>query len=291
MRTGGLESRLMDTLLRLLVTTSGSFGLDDGTKILKESTSRLEDILWLDTWQNFSYALLEPDESYNGGQWRGVVQSWTKLPKGQSQADPSFVAIEPNDDRPAWWTKHGNKAWSHMIKAHKREEAEEIKTQRASAGGKPGSSSPTKGKQTTNSQSGSKSKRKAMSNEKSSQRRQGKKARHEETSSESEAVSAFSAFTPPEIPAQVEDSSSSEDGEEQPTASKSRLGHISTSAKKKVPTRRESSASGTTAGASGSRQHQRTKGDTFPSVTKAKSANQALPKPRRTPRNMKASYF
>ncbi|KAB5589094.1 hypothetical protein CTheo_7456 [Ceratobasidium theobromae] len=233
----------------------------------------LEDILWLDTWQNFSYALLEPDESYNCGQWPGVVRSWTKLPKGQSQADPSFVTIEPDDDRPVWWTKPGDKAWNHMVKMHKREEAEETKTRRASAGGKHGSSSSTKGKQTINSKKGSQPKRKAASDAKPSQKRQGKKARHEETSSESEAVSALSALTPSEIPSQVEDSSSSEDGDEQLTTSKSRSGHISTFARKKMTARRGSSATRTSA--SGSRQHQGTKRDT----TQATSATQALPKP------------
>ncbi|KAB5589097.1 hypothetical protein CTheo_7459 [Ceratobasidium theobromae] len=95
-------------------------------KITKESNRHwrggLEEILWLETSQGYSYALLEPDVAYDVDKWCSVTNSFTYLPSGGSQSSPAFTRINLGDERPTWWKSTGNKAWNHLIRALKEEE-------------------------------------------------------------------------------------------------------------------------------------------------------------------------
>ncbi|KAG8734338.1 hypothetical protein FRC11_005325 [Ceratobasidium sp. 423] len=73
-----------------------------------------EHILWLDTDQGYSYALLEPAEEYDRGGWTRVTSSWTSVPDPECSGDPSFCRIQPQDVRPEWWDGNGDDAWDHF---------------------------------------------------------------------------------------------------------------------------------------------------------------------------------
>ncbi|KAG8739119.1 hypothetical protein FRC10_006117 [Ceratobasidium sp. 414] len=87
-----------------------------------------EEALWLETRECMTYVLLEPAKPYDAAAgWGCVIASWTKLPGAQSQRDPTFTPIDPEDDRPAWWFgSDSNKSWNHFqrpIKEAERREA------------------------------------------------------------------------------------------------------------------------------------------------------------------------
>ncbi|KDN38055.1 hypothetical protein RSAG8_09740, partial [Rhizoctonia solani AG-8 WAC10335] len=79
--------------------------------------SSMEPILWLETEQEFVYALLEPAEGYDRGNWKVVIDSWTDLPHPWSKRDPSFTPLNRKDPRPKWWHKDGDRAWRHWLTA------------------------------------------------------------------------------------------------------------------------------------------------------------------------------
>ncbi|KAG8731044.1 hypothetical protein FRC11_005270 [Ceratobasidium sp. 423] len=75
-----------------------------------------EDILWLESNAGFSYALLEPAEEYDLGRWAGVTHSWTYLPAGGSQCDPTFTSVDRKDEKPSWWKgPSAQMAWDHFM--------------------------------------------------------------------------------------------------------------------------------------------------------------------------------
>ncbi|KAB5589096.1 hypothetical protein CTheo_7458 [Ceratobasidium theobromae] len=114
--------------------------LDNVKSMYKESNQYwregLEEILWLETGQSKSYALLEPAVEYARGDWSKVIESWTKLPEGQSQADPGFKVFNPKDGRPKWWNGTGNRAWYHLTKQSDSKQ-ERKPLEKTSAGAKP----------------------------------------------------------------------------------------------------------------------------------------------------------
>ncbi|KAG8722670.1 hypothetical protein FRC08_014415 [Ceratobasidium sp. 394] len=98
----------------------------------------MEEVLWLETGERSAYALLRPALAYNvGGMWEGsVITSWTNLPAGLSQRDPSFRATELESKRPAWWYgTDSDKAWNYFQRPIKEEERRDkaAKNKRAAA--------------------------------------------------------------------------------------------------------------------------------------------------------------
>ncbi|KDN34643.1 hypothetical protein RSAG8_12268, partial [Rhizoctonia solani AG-8 WAC10335] len=90
-----------------------------------------EHILWLETKAGYSYALLEPAEEYDNGDWLRVTNTWTKLPEGQSTADPSFAPALRDEPRPPWWRGKGSdKAWKHFVKPIQDEARRELARKR-----------------------------------------------------------------------------------------------------------------------------------------------------------------
>ncbi|CUA72100.1 hypothetical protein RSOLAG22IIIB_10080 [Rhizoctonia solani] len=76
-----------------------------------------EQIVWIETAGGFSYALLEPAEEYDNGEWDTVIRSWSALPGGQSQDWAGFARAARDDDKPSWWRGNGAPAaWKHFTK-------------------------------------------------------------------------------------------------------------------------------------------------------------------------------
>ncbi|CCO34319.1 hypothetical protein RSOLAG1IB_11308 [Rhizoctonia solani AG-1 IB] len=89
------------------------------TGISKERVShwrrKQEDILWLQSAHGFSYALLDPAEEYDRGDWAPVTASWTTLRGGKVRKDPGFKPILRSSLRPSWWDQNGDAQWSQFI--------------------------------------------------------------------------------------------------------------------------------------------------------------------------------
>ncbi|KAB5587736.1 hypothetical protein CTheo_8822 [Ceratobasidium theobromae] len=124
---------------------------------------------------NIYYALLEPEAQYDCGHWTDVIKSWIELPDGQNQSNPGFTPIKPNGERPDWWVKAGDKAWNHMIRAHRAREREAEASQAVTTGYAARPSS--RGKKGPTAKPGFSSKRKATSDAR--EKRKTKVPRHE----------------------------------------------------------------------------------------------------------------